>query len=181
MLLAWSRGDQSATEKLIPLVYQELRKLAHRQMRRERPDHTLATTGLVNEAYLRLIDSQHVRWHDRAHFLGVSALLMRRILVDFARSHRYQKRGGGARLVSLDENLAVAHHRGTDLVALNDALDELAVIDPRKSRVVEMKFFGGLTAEEIAEVLHVSSDTVLRDWKLAKSWLLREMKQYGRT
>ena len=168
-------------EKLIPLVYQELRKLAHRQMRRERPDHTLATTGLVNEAYLRLIDSQHVRWHDRAHFFGVSALLMRRILVDFARSHRYQKRGGGARLVSLDENLAVAHHQGTDLVALNDALDELAAIDPRKSRVVEMKFFGGLTAEEIAEVLHVSPDTVLRDWKLAKSWLLREMKQYGRT
>ena len=177
LLLAWGRGDSSALQKLTPLVYRELHALAHRNMLRERPGHTLQTTALVHEAYLRLIDTQHVQWRDRTHFFAMSARLMRRILVDFARSRGYQKRGGGARPVSLDENVDVAHERSADLVALDDALAALAVVDPRKSRVVEMKFFGGLTAEEIAEVLEVSPDTVLRDWSLAKSWLLRELKR----
>jgi len=177
LLLAWGRGDSSALQKLTPLVYRELHALAHRNMLRERPGHTLQTTALVHEAYLRLIDTQHVQWRDRTHFFAMSARLMRRILVDFARSRGYQKRGGGARPVSLDENVDVAHERNADLVALDDALAALAAVDPRKSRVVEMKFFGGLTAEEIAEVLAVSPDTVLRDWSLAKSWLLRELKR----
>jgi len=177
LLVAWGQGDESALQKLTPLVYRELHNLAHHNMMRERPGHTLQTTALVNEAYLRLVDSQHVQWRDRAHFFAMSARLMRRILVDFARSRRYQKRGGGARPVSLDENVDVAHERSADLVALDEALAVLAAVDPRKSRVVEMKFFGGLTAEEIAEVLEVSPDTVLRDWSLAKSWLLRELKR----
>jgi RNA polymerase sigma-70 factor (ECF subfamily) len=161
---------------LIPLVQAELRRLARRHMRHERQGHTLQVTALVNEAYLRLIDGRHVHWQNRAHFFAVCARLMRHILVDFARSRQYQKRGGGVQQVSLDAALIVGDERREDLVALDDALQELAAIDPRKSSVVEMRFFGGLTVEETAEALHVSVDTVMRDWKLAKVWLLRELK-----
>ena len=177
LLKAWGQGDQGALDRLIPLVHQELRRLAHRYMAGERSGHTLQTTALVNEAYLRLVDCARVRWQDRAHFFAVSASLMRRVLVDFARSRGYRKRGAGARPVTLDENLALGPPQSPDLVALDDAMEALAAVDPRKSKVVELKFFGGLTVEEIAEVLRVSPQTVLRDWKLAKSWLLREMKR----
>jgi RNA polymerase sigma factor (TIGR02999 family) len=175
LLLAWGNGDESALERLMPMVYAELRRLAHHYMNRERGGHTLQTTALVNEAYLKLIDSSRVRWQNRAHFFAVSAQLMRRILVDFARSRHYQKRGGAARQVSLDEALVVSAARGDDLVALDDALTALAAIDKRKSEVVELRFFGGLSVEETAEVLKVSPDTVMRDWRLAKAWLLREL------
>jgi RNA polymerase sigma factor (TIGR02999 family) len=175
MLVAWSNGDKSALERLTPLVHDELHRLAHRYMNRERPGHVLQTTALLNEAFLRLVDSSHVRWQNRAHFFAVSAQLMRRILVDFARSRNYKKRGGNAVQVSLDEALAISPERGADLVALDDALTALAEIDERKSRVVEMRFFGGLSIEEVAEVLKVSPDTVMRDWRLAKVWLLREL------
>jgi RNA polymerase sigma-70 factor (ECF subfamily) len=175
MLVAWSNGDKSALERLIPLVHDELHRLAHRYMNRERPGHMLQTTALVNEAYLRLVDSSHVRWQNRAHFFAVSAQLMRRILVDFARSRNYLKRGGNAVQVSLDEALAILPEQDADLVALDEALNALAAIDERKSRVVELRFFGGLNIEETAEVLKVSPDTVMRDWRLAKVWLLREL------
>jgi RNA polymerase sigma factor (TIGR02999 family) len=177
LLVAWGQGDQAALDSLIPLVYQELRRLAHRYMTGERPEHTLQTTALVNEAYLRLVDCRRVRWQNRAHFFAVSASLMRRILVDFARSRRYQKRGAGAQPVSLDENLDLSPQKSAGLVAIDEALNALGAFDPRKSKVVELKFFGGLTTDEIAEVLQVSPQTVLRDWKLARSWLLREMKR----
>jgi RNA polymerase sigma factor (TIGR02999 family) len=177
LLLAWSQGEQTALEKLTPLVYKELHRLARRYMGRERPDHTLQTTALVNEAYLRLVDCSRVCWQNRAHFLAISAQLMRRVLVDMARSRHYQKREGEAQKVSLDEALEVSRERSADLVALDDALNSLAAIDPRKGQVVELRFFGGLSAEESAEVLKVSPDTVLRDWKLSKVWLLREMKK----
>jgi RNA polymerase sigma factor (TIGR02999 family) len=177
LLVAWGQGEPAALEKLMPVIYKELHRLAHRYMRGERPDHTLQTTALVNEAYLRLIDSSKVRWQNRAHFLAISAQVMRRVLVDMARSRHYQKRGGEAEKVSLDEALAVSQERSVDLVALDDALNALAAVDPRKGQVVELRFFGGLSAEETAEVLKVSPDTVLRDWKLAKVWLLREMKK----
>jgi RNA polymerase sigma factor (TIGR02999 family) len=176
LLVAWSQGEQAALEKLVPLVYAELRRVAHRYMGRERPGHTLQTTALVNEAYLRLIDSSEVRWQDRAHFFAVSAQLMRRILVDFARSRRYLKRGGGAQKISFDEALIASPERGRDLVALDDAMLALASTDARKSQVVELRFFGGLSVKETAEVLKVSPDTVLRDWSLAKAWLSREMQ-----
>jgi RNA polymerase sigma factor (TIGR02999 family) len=175
LLLAWSEGEQTAFEKLVPLVYAELRRVAHRYMGRERPDHSLQTTALVNEAYLRLIDARRVRWQNRAHFFAVSAQLMRRILVDFARSRQYLKRGGAAQKVSFDEGLVVSNEPGQDLVALDDALKALAVVDARKSQVVELRFFGGLSVAEAAEVLKVSPDTVLRDWRLAKVWLAREL------
>ena len=175
LLTAWSRGDQSALDQLIPLVYGELHRLAKRCLRRERPGHVLQTTALVNEAYLRLTGAQTVRWQNRAHFFAISAGLMRRILVDFARSRNVQKRGGEAQRVSLDEALAVAIEPDTDLVALDDALTALARLDERKSRVVEMKFFGGLSVEETAEVLKISPETVMRDWKMAKVWLLRQL------
>jgi RNA polymerase sigma factor (TIGR02999 family) len=175
LLLAWGRGDEAALEQLVPLVHGELRRLARRHMGHERQGHTLQATALVNEAYLRLIDVQQVHWQNRAHFFAMSARLMRRILVDFARSRHYQKRGGGAQQVSLDEALVVGKERGADLVALDDALQALAAIDPRKSQVVEMRFFGGLSVEETAEALHVSPETVMRDWKLAKVWLSREL------
>lgn len=175
LLLAWSQGEEPALEKLIPLVYQELHRLAHRYMRGERAEHTLQTTALVNEAYLRLVDTQRVRWQNRAHFFAVSAQLMRRILVDFARSRRSLKRGEGAQKVTLDEALIMSPEQGQDVVALDAALKALAAVDSRKSQVVELRFFGGLTVEETAEVLKVSSDTVLRDWRLAKVWLLREL------
>lgn len=177
LLVAWSGGDEDALPQLIPLVYTELRRLAHRQMRHERVGHTLQTTAVVNEAYMRLVDLARVRWQDRAHFFAMSSRLMRRILVDFARSKGYQKRGGGAQKVSLDDALVVATEPGQDLVALDDALNALAAFDARKSQVVEMRFFGGLSVEETAEALNVSVDTVMRDWKLAKAWLLRELKK----
>jgi RNA polymerase sigma factor (TIGR02999 family) len=177
LLAAWSRGDESALEKLMPLVYDELRRLANRYMGRERAGHTLQTTALVNEAYLRLVGASGVRWQNRAHFFAVSAQVMRRILVDFARSRNFQKRGGGARQVSLDQALEISEERDADLVALDDALEALARLDPRKGHVVEMRFFGGLSVEETASVLGVSPDTVMRDWKMAKVWLLREMSK----
>jgi RNA polymerase sigma-70 factor, ECF subfamily len=175
LLLAWGQGDEAALGRLMPLVHGELRRLARRHMAHERPGHTLQTTALVNEAYLKLIDVSQVRWQNRAHFFAMSSRLMRRILVDFARSRNYQKRGGGAQKVSLDEGL-LSTERGADLLALDDALTELAAVDARKSQVVEMRFFGGLSVEETAESLHVSVDTVMRDWKLAKAWLLRELE-----
>ncbi len=177
LLLAWNDGDESALEKLVPVVYQELHRLAKRQMQRERPDHTLQTTALINEAYLRLVGLRNVHWQNRAHFFGLCARLMRRILVDFARSHHYAKRGGGAQPISLNESLVVSPKLSTDLVAVDDALKALTTIDARKGQVVELRFFGGLTLEETAAVLKVSPDTVRRDWRLAKSWLLRELSR----
>jgi len=181
LLRAWSDGNQEALQRLIPLVYEELHRLARHYMGRERAGHILQTTALVNEAYLRLVDADQVSWQNRAHFFGISAQLMRRILVDSARSRQRQKRGAGVDAILLDEGLAVSDDR-LDLAALDDALTALAEIDPRKSRVVELRFFGGLSVEETAEVLKVSPETVLRDWRLAKVWLLREMtggKQHG--
>jgi len=175
LLLAWSQGDRSALEELIPLVYDELHRMARRYMVREQAAHTLQTTALVNEAYLRMVDLRKVQWQNRAHFFAVSAQLMRRILVDFARSRNYQKRGGGKRKVSLDEALEVSPEQDADLVLLDEALNALAALDDRKRRVVELRFFGGLTVDETAHVLEVSPDTVMRDWKMAKVWLLREM------
>lgn len=175
LLVAWGDGDQSALEELAPLVQAELHRLAHHYMGRERPGHILQTSALVNEAYIRLIDWKNVRWQNRAHFFAVSAQLMRRILVDFGRNREYLKRGGGALQVSLGEAAAFTGKRGTDLVALDEALTALAEVDPRKSQVVEMRFFGGLSIEEVAEVLKVSKETVMRDWRLAKVWLLREL------
>ena len=175
MLVAWSNGDESALKRLVPLVHDELHRLAHRYMNREGPGHMLQTTALVNEAYLRLVDSSHVRWQNRAHFFAVSAQLMRRILVDFARSRNYLKRGGNAVQVSVDKVLAITPEQDLDVVALDEALNALAAIDERKSQVVELRFFGGLNIEETAEVLKVSPDTVMRDWRLAKVWLLRQL------
>ena len=177
LLLAWRQGDAAALEQLIPLVYQKLRRLARRYMAGQRLDHTLQATGLINEAYLRLIDCQLVNWKDRAHFFAVSAQMMRRVLVEFARSGQYQKRGGGARKTSLDEGLVAFPQRGQDLLALDEALQTFASSFPRQSRVVELRFFGGLTVEESAEVLNVSSITVMRDWQFAKSWLARELEK----
>jgi RNA polymerase sigma factor (TIGR02999 family) len=176
LLVAWCAGDRTALEQLTPLVYKELRRLAQWQMGHERRDHTLQATALVNEAYLRLVDIKKVQWQDRAHFLAVAARQMRRVLIDAARKHRNQKRGGGAQKVSLAEGLLVPD-RADEFMALDDALESLAKIDARRSQVVEMKFFGGLTVEEIGEVLNVSSDTVKRDWKLAKAWLGRELRK----
>jgi len=175
LLLAWGHGEQAALDKLVPLVHAELKRLARRHMGRERPGHTLQATALVNEVYLQLVDVRNVAWHDRVHFFAVSSTLMRRILVDFARSRLYLKRGGGAQKVTFDEGLIPSPDQGHDLVLLDDALNALAIIDARKSRVIELRFFGGLSVEETAEVLKVSEETVLRDWKLAKAWLTREM------
>jgi RNA polymerase sigma factor (TIGR02999 family) len=176
LLRAWSDGDEDALERLLPLVEAELRRLARGYMRRERPEHTLQTTALVNEAFLRLTDARRIRWQDRAHFLGISARLMRRVLVDHARQRGYQKRGGVAQRVTLHEALVPSPDPALDLVALDGALDALAKVDARKSRVIELRFFGGLSVEETADVLHVSPDTVKRDWRLAKLWLLREIE-----
>jgi RNA polymerase sigma factor (TIGR02999 family) len=175
LLLAWNDGDESALGKLVPLVYAELRRLAKRRMRLEHPDHTLQTSALINEAYLRLVDVRNVHWQNRAHFFALCARLMRRILVDYGRARHYAKRGGGAPPISLDQSPPVAGERSPDLVAVDDALHTLAEVDARKAQVVELRFFGGLTAEETAEVLKVSPETVRRDWKLAKVWLLREL------
>ena len=175
LLVAWADGDHSALERLMPLVYDELKRLAHRYMRGERVGHTLQTTALVNEAYLRLVSWKDAQWQNRAQFFAVSAQMMRRILVDFARDKQYLKRGGGALQVSLSEAAAFTEGRGTDLVALDEALTALADVDKRKAQVVEMRFFGGLSIAEVAEVLKVSDETVNRDWRLAKVWLLREL------
>ena len=181
LLLAWSEGDQSALDALIPLVHKELHRLARRYMNRERVGHTLQTTALVNEAYLKLVNMQNVRWQNRAHFFAVAARLMRHILVDFARARQYQKRGGGALQVSLDQALEINDETNPDLLLLDEALRALAAVDPRKSDVVELRFFGGLTVEETAHVLKVSQDTVMRDWKMAKVWLLRQMSGEARS
>ena len=175
LLQAWSDGEPSALERLTPLVEPELRRLARLYMGRERRNHTLQPTALVNEAFLRLTDARHVRWQDRAHFFGISARLMRRVLVDHARARGYRKRGGDAQRVTLDEGLIASPGNVLDVVDLDRALDALSQVDDRKSRVIELRFFGGLSVEETAEVLHVSNDTVKRDWRLAKLWLLRSL------
>jgi RNA polymerase sigma-70 factor (ECF subfamily) len=180
LLKAWSAGDEQALAKLTPLVYRQLHQIAQRYMRGERSGHTLQTTALVNEAYLRLVDCGQVNWQDRAHFFAISANLMRRILIDFARSRGYLKRGGAVPHIPLEEAPSVSDEADVNLIALDDALKTLAAVDERKSKVVELKFFGGLSVEETAEVLRVSSDTVIRDWRLAKLWLLRELS-CGRT
>lgn len=181
LLLAWSGGDETALEKLTPLVYRELHHLAQRYMSRERQEHTLQTTALVNELYLRLVDADQMRWQNRAHFFAVSAQLMRHILVDFARSRKNIKRGGEVIKVSLDDAPVVSEDTDSNLIALNDALNSLSEIDERKAKVIELRFFGGLSIEETAEVLKVSGDTVMRDWRLAKLWLLKEMAGQGGT
>ena len=177
LLARWKDGDEAALQQLVPIVHEELRRLARRQMAGERPGHTLQPTALVNEAYLRLINLKQMEWQNRAHFFAMGARLMRRILVDFARSRGYQKRGAGAKQVSFIEALEVAETQATDVVALNDALEALADVDERKSRVVELRFFGGLSVEETAEVLNVSRETVKRDWTFAKMWLLRHLRK----
>ncbi|MFO7695005.1 MAG: sigma-70 family RNA polymerase sigma factor [Vicinamibacterales bacterium] len=175
LLLAWSHGDRAALDRLIPLVLSELRRLAHHYMRGERAGHTLQTTALVNEAYIRLIDASRVEWRDRAHFFAVSANLMRRILVDFARKRRYQKRGGSAVMIALGEGDVPSPQPGLDMVALDAALEALAAFDPRAASIVELRFFGGLTVEETAEVVGLSPRTIKREWAAAKAWLLGEM------
>jgi RNA polymerase sigma factor (TIGR02999 family) len=176
LLIEWGQGDNAALDRLVPIVHDELHRLARAHMAREQVGHSLQATALVNEVYLRLIEGRSVDWQNRAHFLAVAARLMRRILVDFARSKRYQKRGGGAMRVTFDEGVELSTQPGRDLVALDDALQVLAALDERKSRVVEMRFFGGLSVQETAEALHVSPDTVKRDWKFAKAWLLQELR-----
>ncbi len=177
LLLAWREGDEDALEKLIPLVHKEMRRMARRYMAGQRADHTLQATALVNEAYMRLVGFGQVRWQDRAHFLGVSAQLMRRILVDSARKRGSLKRGGADQRTTFDEGLVLSPEKEGDLIELDEALTELAEFDLRKSKVVELRFFGGLGVKETAEVLQVSPGTVMRDWKLAKLWLLRKMSQ----
>jgi RNA polymerase sigma factor (TIGR02999 family) len=177
LLQAWSDGDAAALDQLTPLVYGELRRIAARYMTRERTDHTLQTSALINEAYLRLVDARRVQWKNRAHFFAVSAQVMRRILVDFARARRNLKRGAGAQRVSLDEAHAIAPERSADLMALDEALERLAALNPRQSRVVELRYFGGLTEPETAEVLNVSPRTARNDWSLARAWLYRELNR----
>ncbi len=180
LLLAWRDGDRAALEQLLPLVYAELRRLAHSQMRRERAGHPLQTTALVNEAYLRLVDSSRVRWQNRAHFFAISAQLMRRILVDAGRARGSLKRGGESVHVALEDTAAVSGQPDQDVVALDEALTRLAAVDARKSQVVELRYFGGLSVKETAQALHVSPETVMRDWKVAKLWLLRELNRGAR-
>jgi RNA polymerase sigma factor (TIGR02999 family) len=175
LLQAWGSGDEAALERLTPLVHNHLRRVARHYMAGERSGHVLQTSALVNEAYLRLFDCRKLNWRDRVHFFAVCAQLMRRILIDIARSSRYQKRGGGAPHVTLEEAFGLGQHANFEIMSLNDALERLAEIDPRKGRVVEFRFFGGLSVEETAEVLNVSEETVARDWRLAKAWLLREL------
>jgi RNA polymerase sigma-70 factor, ECF subfamily len=176
LLIDWSKGDQAALERLMPLVYSELRRLAGNYLRRERGEHTLQPTALVNEAYLKLVDQRNAKWQNRAHFFGISAQLMRRILVDHARRHEAVKRGGtGQQRISITSAERLAKQPEVDLLALNEALDELAKMDPQQSRIVELKFFGGLSIEEIAEVLGIGHATVERDWKMARAWLRRQL------
>jgi RNA polymerase sigma factor (TIGR02999 family) len=177
LLQAWAGGDRRALDRLTPLVHDELRRMARGYMAKERPENSLQATALVNEAYLRLVDVDNVRWQDRAHFFAVSAQMMRRILVDAARARGSEKRGGGMARVDINESIDAAPQCGDQLVALSDALDGLAKLDSRKARVVEMKFFGGLSVEETAEVLKISPQSVMRDWKLARAWLMREMSR----
>ena len=176
LLKAWGGGDEAALNELVPLVESELRRLARGHMARERAGHTLQTTALVNEAYLRLVDAQDVRWNDRAHFFGIAARLMRRVLVDHARQRAVQKRGGGAHAVPFDDALFVSRAPDIELLDLDRALQALAAVDERKARVVEMRYFGGMTVEETADALAVSTETVKRDWRLAKLWLLDELE-----
>jgi len=175
LLIDWSNGDQAALAKLVPIVEQELRRLAHHYMRGERPGHTLQTTALVNEAFVRLANRKRMQWQNRAHFFGIAAQLMRTILVDHARSHACAKRGGGAEKLELNEALVVSQQKASEVIALDEALKELELIDPRQSRIVELRFFGGLTVEEAAEVLHVSPMTIKREWSTAKAWLYRNL------
>ena len=175
LLIDWSNGDQSAFDKLMPLIDEELRRLAHHYMSRERAGHTLQTTALVNEAFLKLVNRKNLQWQNRAHFFGLAAQVMRTILVDHARSHASAKRGGGARNLELDEAMLMSQQKASEVVALDEALNQLALIDSRQSRIVELRFFGGLTVEEAAEVLHVSSVTIKREWSTAKAWLHREL------
>lgn len=175
LLISWSGGDESALEKLLPLVEIELHQLASRYMRQESPGHTLQTTALVNEAYLKLVNQREVHWQNRAHFFGIAAQIMRRILLNHARDQKRLKRGGGARQVSLSDAAVISADQSEELLALDEALGRLAEMDERKSRVVELRFFGGLTVDETAEVLRVGSATVMRDWTLAKAWLAREI------
>ena len=177
LLVDWSNGDQSALERLMPLIDEELRRLAHRYMSRERAGHTLQTTALVNEAFLRLVNRKNLQWQNRAHFFGIAANLMRTILVDHARAHASAKRGGGARKLELDEALVISQQKASEVLALDDALKQLALIDPQQSRIVELRFFGGLTVEEAAEVLHVSPATIKREWSTAKAWLYHELSK----
>jgi RNA polymerase sigma factor (TIGR02999 family) len=175
LLVDWNNGDKSAIDRLLPLVERELHRLAHSYMRREDPNHTLQTTALINETYLRLVDQRKVQWQNRAHFFGIAAQIMRRILLNYARDQNRQKRGGKAIHVSLSEALIMPAEKDREIIALNDALNRLEEVDERKAKVVELRFFGGLTVEEVAEVLNVSTVTVLRDWAFAKAWLARDM------
>jgi RNA polymerase sigma factor (TIGR02999 family) len=177
LLRAWRDGDDAALERLIPIVEADLRRLARGYMRRERADHTLQVTALINEAFLKLTDARQLQWQDRAHFLGITARLMRRVLVDHARARGYEKRGGGLKKVPLDEGVAVSPELALNVLALDRALEKLANLDPRRARVIELRFFGGLSVDEAAEVLHVSADTVKRDWRLARGWLARELRR----
>lgn len=177
LLLNWSNGDRAALDKLVPLVYDELRRLAHHYMLQERAGHTLQTTALVNEAYVRLIDQNSVHWQGRAHFFAIAAKMMRRILVDYARSRRYAKRGGDARQVSFDEAAIVSREKGAELMAVDEALDDLTKHDVRKGQIVELRFFGGLNIEETAEVMEISPTTVQREWRSAKAWLYQAIRE----
>jgi RNA polymerase sigma-70 factor, ECF subfamily len=177
LLAEWSDGNQSALDELYPLVYDELHRLARRYMSRERQGHTLQTTALINEAYVRLVDQRNVHWANRSHFFAISAQIMRRILIDHARRHAYAKRGGGAQQVSLDEAAIVTRTAGAELLRLDEALKSLAEMDPRRSQVVELRYFGGLNNEEIAGVLNISENTVTRDWNMARAWLHRQLSE----
>jgi RNA polymerase sigma-70 factor, ECF subfamily len=179
LLRAWRDGDDAALDRLIPIVEADLRRLARGYMRRERADHTLQVTALINEAFLKLTDARQLQWQDRAHFLGITARLMRRVLVDHARARGYEKRGGRQKKVPLDEGVAVSPELALNVLALDRALEKLATVDPRRARVIELRFFGGLSVDEAAEVLHVSADTVKRDWRLARVWLSRELRHWS--
>ncbi len=176
LLVSWSKGDRAALESLMPLVEQELHRLAHYYMRREHKDHTLQTTALINETFLRLVDQDRVRWQNRSHFYGIAAQIMRRVLINYARDKKREKRGGGTYRVSLSEADAVAEERSIEILALDEALQKLSALDERKGRVVELRYFGGLSVQETAEVLAVSPVTVARDWDMARAWLAREMR-----
>lgn len=177
LLLEWRQGDRAAFDKLMPLVYDEMRRIAHRYMQQERDGHTLQTTALINEAYVRLVGQQKMEWRNRAHFFAVTAQVMRHVLIDHARRLHYAKRGGAARRVTLEEAEAMTQERAAELVALDEALNDLARLDPRKSRVVELRYFGGLSIEETADVLEISEMTVRRDWRAAKAWLYRALDE----
>ena len=179
LLIDWSKGDKAALERLVPLVHSELRRLARRHLAKEHPGHTLQTSALINEAYIRLIDQTTVQWQNRAHFFAVAAQVMRHILVDHARAYLCAKRGGGAQKVPLDEIEAISGKRAEELVALDDALSILAELDPRKTQIIELRFFGGLTIEETAEAMQISPKTVTREWRSAKAWLHQEMSKAG--